>query len=137
MAGDRKSLGARACRIGRGCGRAPRCSCTATTRDSDAVLVTSDHGQVHLEAESWLNGSGWSAFQYPDRRITGPDASATSCSTTRAPVAFVGPALPKERTLRSGHGSLTPDGMYVSLLAERKELNAQVVSRQTHSTYKV
>ena len=28
-------------------------------------------------------------------------------------------ALPNERTLRSGHGSLTPDEMYVPLLAAR------------------
>jgi hypothetical protein len=27
------------------------------------------------------------------------------------------PALPNERNLRSGHGSLTPDEMYVPLLA--------------------
>ena len=37
----------------------------------------------------------------------------------REPVAFVDPALPNERTLRSGHGSLTPDEMYVPLLAAR------------------
>ena len=35
----------------------------------------------------------------------------------REPVAFVDPSLPNERTLRSGHGSLTPDEMYVPLLA--------------------
>ena len=35
----------------------------------------------------------------------------------REPVAFVDPALPNERNLRSGHGSLTPDEMYVPLLA--------------------
>ena len=35
----------------------------------------------------------------------------------REPVAFVDPALPNERSLRSGHGSLTPDEMYVPLLA--------------------
>jgi hypothetical protein len=29
----------------------------------------------------------------------------------------VDPALPYERKLRSGHGSLTPDEMYVPLLA--------------------
>ena len=37
----------------------------------------------------------------------------------REPVAFVDPALPNERKLRSGHGSLTPDEMYVPLLAAR------------------
>ena len=37
----------------------------------------------------------------------------------REPVAFVDPALPNERTLKSGHGSLTPDEMYVPLLAAR------------------
>ena len=37
----------------------------------------------------------------------------------REAVAFVDPALPNERTLLSGHGSLTPDEMYVPLLAAR------------------
>ena len=37
----------------------------------------------------------------------------------REAVAFVDPALPNERTLKSGHGSLTPDEMYVPLLAAR------------------
>jgi hypothetical protein len=39
----------------------------------------------------------------------------------REPVAFVDPALANERTLLSGHGSLTPDEMYVPLLAARGE----------------
>jgi hypothetical protein len=35
----------------------------------------------------------------------------------RDAVAFVDPALPNEATLRSGHGSLTPDEMLVPLVA--------------------
>ena len=56
-----------------------------------------------------------SARMRPERSRAG---SATSCSR-REPVAFVDPSVPNERTLRSGHGSLTPDEMYVPLLAER------------------
>lgn len=37
----------------------------------------------------------------------------------RDAIAFVDPALPSEASLRSGHGSLTPDEMYVPLLAAR------------------
>ena len=37
----------------------------------------------------------------------------------REPVAFVDPALPRERTLRSAHGSLTPQEMWVPLRAAR------------------
>jgi hypothetical protein len=37
----------------------------------------------------------------------------------REPVAFVDPALPRERTLRSAHGSLTAEEMYVPLRAAR------------------
>ena len=37
----------------------------------------------------------------------------------REPVAFVDPALPRERTLRSAHGSLTADEMWVPLRAAR------------------
>ena len=46
-------------------------------------------------------------------------ASATSCSRRATPVAFIDPALPNEVALRSGHGSLTPDEMYVPLLGAR------------------
>ena len=55
----------------------------------------------------------------------------------REPVAFVDPALPNERTLRSGHGSLTPDEMYVPLLAARAggspDLGAQSLRRRLAS----
>ena len=134
---------------------------------SAAVLVTSDHGQVHLEAESWIDipelgamsaamaGDGrfrylyahpgtarellararelvsdrawvWSRAELLEMGVFGADASGTVAGrignvvlAAREPVAFVDPALPNERTLRSGHGSLTPDEMYVPLLAER------------------
>ena len=56
--------------------------------------------------------------------VLGDDATGTVAGrignvvlAAREPVAFVDPALPNERTLRSGHGSLTPDEMYVPLLA--------------------
>lgn len=134
---------------------------------SAAVLVTSDHGQVHLEAESWIDvpelgelttamaGDGrfrylyarpgaarellalarelvsdrawvWSRAELLELGILGDGATGTVAGrignvvlAAREPVAFVDPALPKERTLRSGHGSLTPDEMYVPLLAAR------------------
>jgi hypothetical protein len=132
-----------------------------------AVLVTSDHGQVHLEAESWIDipelgalttamagdgrfrylyarpGAGrellalarelvsdrawvWSRAEVLELGLLGADADGTVAGrignvvlAAREPVAFVDPALPNERTLRSGHGSLTPDEMYVPLLAAR------------------
>ena len=132
-----------------------------------AVLVTSDHGQVHLEAESWIDipelgelttamagdgrfrylyarpGGGrellararelvsdrawvWSRAEVLELGLLGDDATGTVAGrignvvlAAREPVAFVDPALPNERTLRSGHGSLTPDEMYVPLLAAR------------------
>ena len=139
----------------------------ALPRDA-ALLVTSDHGQVHLEAESWIEipellplataiaGDGRFRYLYanaehaqgaarPGARARAPTGRgcgrAPSCSRSgmfgagatgtvpgrigsvvlaaREPVAFVDPALPNERTLRSGHGSLTPDEMYVPLLAAR------------------
>jgi hypothetical protein len=37
----------------------------------------------------------------------------------REPVAFVDPALPRERMLLSAHGSLTADEMFVPLRAAR------------------
>lgn len=130
-----------------------------------AVLVTSDHGQVHLEPESWIDvpelgeltmamagdgrfrylyarpGGGrellararevvsdrawvWSRAELLEMGVLGSDAAGTVPGrvgnvvlAAREPVAFVDPALPNERTLKSGHGSLTPDEMYVPLLA--------------------
>ncbi len=132
-----------------------------------ALLVTSDHGQVHLEADSWIeipeliqlsdavagdgrfrylyaNGENrkellgrarelcsdrawvWSRSEVLESGMFGPGATGTVPGrigsvvlAAREPVAFVDPALPNERTLRSGHGSLTPDEMYVPLLATR------------------
>jgi len=134
---------------------------------SAAVLVTSDHGQVHLEAESWIDipelgelttamagdgrfrylyarpGGGrellerarelvsdrawvWSRAELLELGVLGNDVAGTVAGrignvvlAAREPVAFVDPALPNERTLKSGHGSLTPDEMYVPLLAAR------------------
>ena len=130
-----------------------------------ALLVTADHGQVHLEPESWIEidelhpmiarrpataasvtctrARGWRPTCSPPRtrasttwrgssagascsRRAGSGrerparcraASATSCSRRGSPVAFVDPALPRERTLRSAHGSLTAQEMWVPLRA--------------------
>ena len=132
-----------------------------------ALLVTSDHGQIHLEAESWIDvpelsaltnamagdgrfrylyaapGGGrdllaaarelvsdrawvWSRAELLDMGVFGTDVERTVAGrignvvlAAREPVAFVDPALPHERSLRSGHGSLTPDEMFVPLLAGR------------------
>jgi hypothetical protein len=132
-----------------------------------ALLVTSDHGQVHLEAESWIEipdltalttavaGDGrfrylyapasdrkelldrareqfsdrawvWSRAEMLDLGMFGVGGTGTVPGrignvvlAAREAVAFVDPALPNERMLRSGHGSLTPDEMYVPLLAAR------------------
>ena len=132
---------------------------------SAALLVTSDHGQIHLEAESWIDvpelgalsttmaGDGrfrylyaapggardllaaarelvsdrawvWSRAELLDMGVLGADATGNVPArvgnvvlAAREPVAFVDTALPNERSLRSGHGSLTPDEMYVPLLA--------------------
>jgi hypothetical protein len=132
-----------------------------------ALLVTSDHGQVHLEAESWIEipdllplasavaGDGrfrylyanpntrkelvgrarelasdrawvWSRSEVLEMGLYGEGATGTVPGrigsvvlAAREPVAFVDPAAPNERTLKSGHGSLTPDEMYVPLLAAR------------------
>jgi len=134
-----------------------------------AVLVTSDHGQVHLEAESWIEipdltalssavaGDGrfrylyapperckellgrareqfsdrawvWSRAEMLDMGMFGAGATGSVPGrignvvlASREAVAFIDPALPNEQTLRSGHGSLTPDEMYVPLLAARGE----------------
>jgi hypothetical protein len=132
-----------------------------------ALLVTSDHGQVHLDADDWIDidtlrplvdamaGDGRFRSLYAPRggardlaeaarelvgdkawvltrrellddgwvgdgatgTIPGRFGDVTLAS--RAPVAFVDPALPKERRLRSGHGSLTADEMLVPLVAAR------------------
>jgi predicted AlkP superfamily pyrophosphatase or phosphodiesterase len=132
---------------------------------SATVLVTSDHGQIHLEAASWIDipelgalattmagdgrfrylyaapGGGrdllaaarelvsdrawvWSRSELLEMGVLGRDATGNVPGrignvvlASREPVAFVDPALPNERNLRSGHGSLTPDEMYVPLLA--------------------
>jgi hypothetical protein len=132
-----------------------------------ALLVTSDHGQTHLEPESWVEipellslasavaGDGRFRYLYanPNTRkeligrarevlsdrawvysraealesgmfgqgATGtvPGRIGSVVLAAREPVAFVDPALPNERNLKSGHGSLTPDEMYVPLLAAR------------------
>ena len=130
-----------------------------------ALLVTADHGQVHLDAESWLelgsvealvdDQAGDARFRYLYARRgaagellagarerfgdaawvfsraelledgwLGPGATGTVPGrigdvilAARAPVAFVDPALRRESSLRSGHGSLTPDEMLVPLVA--------------------
>lgn len=137
----------------------------AALPDRATLLVTSDHGQVHLEPESWIDvpelsaravamagdgrfrylyarpGEGrdllaaatdlvsdrawvWSRADLLDLGVLGaaaagavPGRVGNVVLAAREPVAFVDPALPNERTLRSGHGSLTPAEMYVPLLA--------------------
>ena len=132
---------------------------------SAALLVTSDHGQVHLERESWIDigalaplvdtmaGDGrfrylyarkgsarelaerardlagdtawvWTRGELLEQELLGAGATGSIPGrigdvvlAAREPVAFIDPALPKEPTLRSGHGSLTPDEMLVPLLA--------------------
>jgi predicted AlkP superfamily pyrophosphatase or phosphodiesterase len=130
-----------------------------------ALLVTADHGQVHLERSSWIAvpellqmtaamaGDGrfrylyarkgaqrdlvaaarelvgsiawvWSRAELLDEGLLGTGATGSIPGrvgdvvlASREPVAFVDPALPNEATLRSGHGSLTPDEMLVPLVA--------------------
>ncbi|HEV7525584.1 MAG TPA: alkaline phosphatase family protein [Acidimicrobiia bacterium] len=130
-----------------------------------ALLVTADHGQVHLERESWvaipdlipmtvaMAGDGrfrylyarkgaarelvaaareelgsrawvWSRAELLDEGLLGTGATGTIPGrigdvilAPRDPIAFVDPALPNEVTLRSAHGSLTPDEMLVPLVA--------------------
>jgi hypothetical protein len=132
-----------------------------------ALLVTADHGQVHLEPESWIEidelhpmlaaQAGDARFRYlharkgmaPDllaaahERLDGvawvlsrrelleagwlgtgatgtvPGRIGDVVLAAREPVAFVDPALPRERQLRSAHGSLTPEEMYVPLRSAR------------------
>jgi hypothetical protein len=129
------------------------------------LLVTSDHGQVHLEREDWIDidqlkdrvevmagdgrfrslyaprGGGRdlaaaardlvgdNAWVFTRRELledgwlgsgaagTIPGRIGDVTLAARAPVAFVDPALPHERKLRSSHGSLTPDEMFVPLVA--------------------
>jgi predicted AlkP superfamily pyrophosphatase or phosphodiesterase len=130
-----------------------------------ALVVTSDHGQIHLERDDWIELSelrpmvevmaGDGRFRYLHARrgeakalaaaatdLLGPHAWVRSrrevldegwigtgatgtvpgrlgdvVLASRDASAFVDPALPVEVRLRSGHGSLTPDEMYVPLLA--------------------
>lgn len=132
-----------------------------------ALLVTADHGQVHLEPESWIEiddlhsmiavQAGDGRFRYLHARkgmaaellaaaharlddvawvvsrrellesgwigsgATGtvPGRIGDVVLAAREPVAFVDPALPRERTLRSAHGSLTPEEMWVPLRSAR------------------
>jgi hypothetical protein len=135
--------------------------------ESSTLLVTSDHGQVHLEPENWIEldaiaplvdmmaGDGRFRYLYARRGgakelveaarsavgdrawvmsrrelldggwlgegATGtiPGRVGDVVLAAREPVAFTDPNLPTETRLRSGHGSLTPDEMYVPLLAAR------------------
>jgi len=130
-----------------------------------SLLVTSDHGQVHLDRESWVELddlrdlvaviAGDGRFRYLHaKRGRARDLVAAARDTVghlawvrsraevldegwlgrgpsgaiparvgdvvlaaSADVAFVDPALPYEPLLRSAHGSLTPDEMWVPLLA--------------------
>jgi len=132
-----------------------------------ALLVTADHGQTHLEPESWIDidelhpmigaQAGDARFRYLharkgmtadllaaahsayddiawvmsrkevlEARWIGTGATGTVPGrlgdvilAARAPVAFVDPAMPRERMLRSAHGSLTPQEMWVPLRAAR------------------
>jgi hypothetical protein len=136
----------------------------ALPRDA-VLLITSDHGQVHLDATDWLDvralgplvdmqaGDGRFRYLYAKRGQAKDLASAARDAfgdrawvltrrellddnwlgagatgtvpgrvgdvvlAARDAVAFVDPALPNEAKLRSGHGSLTADEMYVPLLA--------------------
>ncbi len=131
------------------------------------LLVTADHGQVHLEPESWVEiddlhpmisvqaGDGRFRYLYAKHGMAGDllaaaherfDATAWVVSrrelldagwigpgatgtvpgrigdvvlAAREPVAFVDPAMPRERGLRSAHGSLTADEMWVPLRCAR------------------
>ena len=132
-----------------------------------ALLVTADHGQVHLEPESWIEiddlhpmltaqaGDGRFRYLYARKGMaadllaaaharlddvawvvsrrellesgwigsgatgTVPGRIGDVVLAAREPVAFVDPALPRERSLRSAHGSLTAQEMYVPLRAAR------------------
>ncbi len=136
--------------------------------DSAALVVTADHGQVDLEATSWLEladdvaaitdgCAGDARFRYLYARRGAADdllVAARAAHGSQAwvmsrdqlvdegwlgpkptnavlrrlgdvvlaasgAVAFVDPALPRERRLRSGHGSITAAEMMVPLVAGR------------------
>lgn len=132
-----------------------------------ALVVTSDHGQVHLEPDAWVSLAAvaemvdayagdcrfralharrgaakdllvaareayghlawvWSRAELLDGGWFGAGATGSVPGrigdvvlAAREPIAFVDPTLPKEKKLRSGHGSLTPDEMIVPLVAAR------------------
>jgi predicted AlkP superfamily pyrophosphatase or phosphodiesterase len=132
---------------------------------SATVLVTADHGQIHLDRDDWIDlaplhaltevMAGDARFRYvyakrgaaaelaaAARDLVGPHAwvrtraelldegwfgrDATGSIpgrigdvvlAARDASAFIDPALAVEVRLRSGHGSLTPDEMYVPLVA--------------------
>jgi Type I phosphodiesterase / nucleotide pyrophosphatase len=134
---------------------------------STALLVVSDHGQVHIDPGGWVElhdlqpmiemCAGDARFRYlyakpgaaaelaaAARDAVGHQAWVRSREelfaegwigpapegpigrrvgdvvlAAREPVAFVDPALPMEMQLIGMHGSLTPDEMYVPLLAGR------------------
>ena len=134
---------------------------------SAALLVTSDHGQVHIDSGGWVDLAelspmtemlaGDARFRYvyakpgaaadllaAARETVGHQAWVLSREelfaegwigpaprgsigrrvgdvvlAAREPVAFVDPAMPMETHLVGMHGSLTPDEMYVPLLAGR------------------
>jgi hypothetical protein len=139
----------------------------ASLPEEAALLVTADHGQVHLDSDAWValgdltelveECAGDGRFRYlyarrgaaaellaaahaahdehawvlsrddlvdagwlgpppgaPVRRRLGDVVLAASTS-----VAFVDPGFPREVALRSGHGSLTADEMWVPLVGGR------------------
>lgn len=134
---------------------------------SVAVLVTSDHGQVHIGADDWIDlpeleplvdlQAGDARFRYLyatrgaaaelaagahevagarawvltreqlfDEGWLGPRPTGSIGNrigdvvlAARDPVAFIDPAMPRERLMRSMHGSLTTAEMEVPLLAGR------------------
>jgi hypothetical protein len=134
---------------------------------STALLVASDHGQVHIDPGGWVElhdlmpmidmcaGDARFRYLYAKRGSAGELAAAARDAVghqawvltreelfaegwigpapegpigrrvgdvvlaAREPVAFVDPALPLETQLIGMHGSLTPDEMWVPLLAGR------------------
>jgi Type I phosphodiesterase / nucleotide pyrophosphatase len=134
---------------------------------STALLVVSDHGQVHVDAGGWVElhdllpmvdmCAGDARFRYLYAKPGAAAELAAAARETvghqawvltreelfaegwigpapegpigrrvgdvvlaaREPVGFVDPAMPQETQLVGMHGSLTPDEMYVPLLAGR------------------
>ncbi len=134
---------------------------------SAALLVTSDHGQVHVESGDWIElldvapltatyaGDARFRYLYAAPGAAGELAAAAReqfghaawvftreellregwmgpapegpigrrigdvVLAAREPVGFVDPTFPQEWKLVAMHGSLTPDEMYVPLLAGR------------------